>query len=81
MYSGSRLREEVVMAKNKISRFGPGFLVTAAFIGPGTVTTCTRAGSEFGYALIFALLFATKDTKERIEASRSCFIAAETYKQ
>jgi len=26
----------------------------------------------------FALLFATKDTKERIEASRSCFIAAET---
>ncbi|MDJ0642441.1 MAG: Nramp family divalent metal transporter [Erythrobacter sp.] len=38
---------------------GPGALVTAAFIGPGTVTACTLAGASFGYALLWALLFAT----------------------
>ncbi|MEM9570723.1 MAG: Nramp family divalent metal transporter [Pseudomonadota bacterium] len=39
--------------------FGPGILVAAAFIGPGTVTACTLAGSNFGYALVWALVFAT----------------------
>ncbi|MFQ6037737.1 MAG: Nramp family divalent metal transporter, partial [Candidatus Aminicenantales bacterium] len=39
-----------------------GFLVAAAFIGPGTVTTCSMAGARFGYALIFALVFATLTT-------------------
>jgi len=39
-------------------QWGPGLLVTAAFIGPGTVTTASRAGAEFGYALLWALLFA-----------------------
>lgn len=51
------------MVKNpKKSSFGPGFLVTAAFIGPGTVTTCTLAGANFGYALIFTLIFAVITT-------------------
>ena len=48
--------------KTKKSRFGPGFLVTAAFIGPGTVTTCSIAGADFGYALIYVLIFATVTT-------------------
>lgn len=48
--------------KNRRSAFGPGFLVTAAFIGPGTVTTCTLAGANFGYALLYALVFATVTT-------------------
>jgi len=48
--------------KNKKSTFGPGFLVTAAFIGPGTVTSCSMAGAQFGYALIFTLVFATLTT-------------------
>ncbi len=48
--------------KNNKSSFGPGFLVTAAFIGPGTVTSCSIAGANFGYALIFALVFATITT-------------------
>ncbi|MEL7032142.1 MAG: Nramp family divalent metal transporter [Pseudomonadota bacterium] len=43
-------------------KFGPGVLVAAAFIGPGTVTACTLAGSNFGYALIWALVFATVAT-------------------
>lgn len=38
---------------------GPGALVAAAFIGPGTVTTCTIAGAQFGFALLWGLVFAT----------------------
>jgi Mn2+/Fe2+ NRAMP family transporter len=38
-------------------KIGPGVLVAAAFIGPGTVTACTLAGVEFGYALLWAMLF------------------------
>jgi len=41
---------------------GPGALVAAAFIGPGTVTACTLAGANFGYALMWALVFATLAT-------------------
>lgn len=37
--------------------FGPSTLVTAAFIGPGTVTVCTLAGVNSGYMLLWALLF------------------------
>ncbi|HUH11594.1 MAG TPA: Nramp family divalent metal transporter [Longimicrobiales bacterium] len=32
-------------------------MVAAAFIGPGTVTTCTLAGARYGYALLWALGF------------------------
>jgi len=38
-------------------RFGPGALVTAAFIGPGTITTCSIAGAKFGYALLWGMVF------------------------
>ena len=34
-------------------------IISAAFIGPGTVTTSASAGAEFGYTLIWALLFST----------------------
>lgn len=43
----------------RFKEVGPGVLVAAAFIGPGTVTACTLAGANFGYALLWALLFAT----------------------
>jgi Mn2+/Fe2+ NRAMP family transporter len=39
-------------------RFGPGALVTAAFIGPGTVTVCTLAGIDHGFSLLWAIVFA-----------------------
>ncbi len=39
-----------------ISEMGPGALVAAAFIGPGTVTVCTIAGAEFGLRLLWTLL-------------------------
>ncbi|MBK9152325.1 MAG: Nramp family divalent metal transporter [Saprospiraceae bacterium] len=37
---------------------GPGAVITAAFIGPGTVTVCTLAGNQFGYSLLWVILFA-----------------------
>ncbi|MBW3600377.1 MAG: Nramp family divalent metal transporter [Planctomycetes bacterium] len=40
-----------------LKNLGPGFLVTAAFIGPGTVTTASKAGADFGFALVWALAF------------------------
>ena len=42
--------------KNFIKQSGPAILVTAAFIGPGTITVCTLAGVKFGYGLLWALL-------------------------
>lgn len=43
-------------------RFGPGLLVAAAFVGPGTVTTATVAGARFGFALLWALAFSVVAT-------------------
>lgn len=39
-------------------RIGPGLLITAAFIGPGTIATASNAGAQFGYALLWSLTFA-----------------------
>ena len=41
---------------------GPGILIAAAFIGPGTVTLCTIAGASFGYSLIWAIILSTFST-------------------
>lgn len=37
-------------------------MVAAAFIGPGTVTTASLAGANFGYVLLWTILFATLAT-------------------
>ena len=44
------------MIKNWFKNIGPGTLVAAAFIGPGTVTLCTLAGVNFGFNLLWAML-------------------------
>lgn len=41
---------------------GPGVLVTAAFIGPGTVTICTIAGVKFGTTLLWAMVLSVLAT-------------------
>lgn len=46
----------------RVKNIGPGALVAAAFIGPGTVTTCTVSGASTGYTMLWALLFATLAT-------------------
>ncbi|MEE4361255.1 MAG: divalent metal cation transporter, partial [Pseudomonadales bacterium] len=42
--------------------FGPGLLVTAAFVGPGTITTAALAGADFGLGLLWALAFSLVTT-------------------
>lgn len=42
--------------------FGPGAMVAAAFIGPGTVTTATLAGGNFGFTLLWAVAFSVAAT-------------------
>jgi Mn2+/Fe2+ NRAMP family transporter len=44
------------MIKKLFQNIGPGTLVAAAFIGPGTVTLCTLAGVNFGFNLLWAML-------------------------
>jgi manganese transport protein len=46
----------------RLRGLGPGLLVTAAFIGPGTVTTASTAGARFGYQLLWAILFSVLAT-------------------
>lgn len=41
--------------KKLLSGIGPGPIIAAAFIGPGTVTVCTLAGYNFGFSLIWAM--------------------------
>lgn len=57
--------ESVIFCGEKndyLKRLGPGVLIAAAFIGPGTVTACTLAGVSFGYALLWAMLFSVVAT-------------------
>jgi len=44
------------MIKSLFKNIGPGPLVAAAFIGPGTVTVCTLAGVQNGFTLLWAML-------------------------
>ncbi len=37
-------------------------MVAAAFIGPGTVTTATLAGADYGYTLLWGIVFSTLAT-------------------
>ena len=43
------------MIRKWFQNIGPGTLVAAAFIGPGTVTLCTIAGVNFGMNLLWAM--------------------------
>ena len=50
------------MIRKFFKNIGPGPLVAAAFIGPGTVTVCTLAGANFGYALLWAMVLSVVAT-------------------
>lgn len=41
----------------KLRNMGPAAIITSAFIGPGTITTATIAGVNFGYSLLWAIVF------------------------
>ena len=38
-------------------KWGPGMLVTAAFIGPGTVLMASKSGAGYGFGLLWVVLF------------------------
>ena len=45
-----------LLMKKWINNIGPGPLIAAAFIGPGTVTLCSIAGLDFGFSLLWTLV-------------------------
>jgi manganese transport protein len=51
-------------------------VISAAFIGPGTVTTAAKAGTDFGLPLLWALTFATIACLVLQEASARLTIAS-----
>jgi len=57
------------------SRSGPAAFVTAAFIGPGTLLMCTRAGAGYGYALLWAIVFSVIATAVLQEMSGRASLA------
>ncbi len=46
----------------RLKQIGPGAMVAAAFIGPGTVTTATVTGADHGYVLLWAVAFSIIST-------------------
>lgn len=50
------------MIRKWIANLGPGTVIAAAFIGPGTVTVCTLAGVNFGMNLLWAMLLSVVAT-------------------
>ncbi|MEY3367174.1 MAG: hypothetical protein RI973_329 [Bacteroidota bacterium] len=51
-------------------------IIPAAFIGPGTVTTCSKAGAAYGLSLLWALTFSTIATFILQEAAARITIAS-----
>ncbi|MBW4431051.1 MAG: Nramp family divalent metal transporter [Pelatocladus maniniholoensis HA4357-MV3] len=47
------------MMLKRLNNLGPGLIVSAAFIGPGTVTAASIAGANYGFALLWAIVFST----------------------
>lgn len=37
--------------------FGPGLMIAASFIGPGTITTAIVTGADFGFTLAWSVIF------------------------
>jgi NRAMP (natural resistance-associated macrophage protein)-like metal ion transporter len=55
--NGSHVARPQNTGKRTGSRFGPGLIIAASFIGPGTITTSIVTGASYGYALAWAIVF------------------------
>ncbi len=62
--------------KNGFSRMLFWSVISAAFIGPGTVATCSLAGASFGTSLLWALTFSTLATIVLQEAAARVTLAS-----
>ena len=58
----------------KFKNMGPAAIIASAFIGPGTITTSTVSGTNFQYAMLWAVVFSgiasiiLMDISSRVEA-------------
>ena len=50
-------KEKQFTLKGKLGALGPGFLIVGSFIGPGTVTSSTKAGADYGFQLFWCIIF------------------------
>ena len=50
-------QEKQFTLKEKLGALGPGFLIVGSFIGPGTVTSSTKAGADYGFQLFWCIIF------------------------
>lgn len=50
-------RRPTAPRRQRHSRFGPGLIIAASFIGPGTITTSIVTGASFGFTLAWAVVF------------------------
>lgn len=44
--------------KEVLKSLGPGFIIAAVVLGPGSITVASRIGSQHGYAFIWVIVFA-----------------------
>ena len=45
--------------KNIFKSIGPGFIIAAVVLGPGSITVASRVGSEYGYSFLWVIVLAT----------------------
>ena len=45
--------------KTIFKSLGPGFIIAALVLGPGSITVASRIGSEYGYAFLWVIVIAT----------------------
>lgn len=50
-------KEKQFTLKEKLGALGPGFLIVGSFIGPGTVTSSTKAGADYGFQMFWCIIF------------------------
>lgn len=57
MKTEERCTQKKYTWKEKLAAIGPGAVIVGSFIGPGTVVTATRAGANYGYTLLWTIVF------------------------
>lgn len=50
-------KEKQFTLREKLGALGPEFLIVGSFIGPGTVTSSTKAGADYGFQLFWCVIF------------------------
>ncbi|MCX6773307.1 MAG: divalent metal cation transporter, partial [Candidatus Micrarchaeota archaeon] len=54
-----KLKDTVASKKGLLLFLGPAFVASIAYMDPGNIATNIAAGSEFGYMLLWVILWAS----------------------